>query len=219
MKNVGGIERVASAFAGAALCARGVTSRRAGGWLAALVGAGLVYRGLSGRCRMYEAAGISTALPPRDRSRISVKGNRGIRVDRSIKVSRAPDELYRAWRNFENLPHFMKHLESVRVLDRIHSHWVAKAPGGKTVEWDAEIINEHENEMIAWRSLEDADIDNAGSVRFTPVEGGTEVRVSLEYDPPGGAIGAAFARFFHEEPGEQIAEDLLRFKQMMETAG
>jgi uncharacterized membrane protein len=218
MKNVGEIERVASGLAGAALLAKGISHRGPAGWLVALLGGGLVYRGLSGRCRMYEALGISTAAPPHH-GKISVPGNRGIKVERSIQVHRSPEELYRTWRNFENLPHFMKHLESVRVLDPVRSHWVARAPGGKTVEWDAEIINEHENEMIAWRSLEGADVDNAGTVRFRPIDGGTEVRVSLEYDPPGGGLGAAFARYFHEEPGEQIEKDLLRFKQMMETAG
>jgi uncharacterized membrane protein len=200
------------------LLAKGISHRGLAGWIVAFLGGGLVYRGLSGHCRMYEGLGISTAAPPHH-GKISVPGNRGIKVERSIQVNRAPAELYRTWRNFENLPHFMKHLESVRVFDPVRSHWVARAPGGKTVEWDAEIINEHENEMIAWRSLEGADVDNAGTVRFRSIDGGTEVRVSLEYDPPGGSLGAAFARYFHEEPGEQIEEDLLRFKQMMESAG
>lgn len=217
MKNVGDIERIASGVAGAALLAKGITQRGPLGWLLAVIGGSLVFRGATGSCKLYEAVGVSTAET--HGRRISVPGNRGIKVEKSVIVYRASDELYRTWRNFENLPHFMKHLESVRMLDNRRSHWVAKAPGGKTVEWDAEVINEHENEMIAWRSLEGADVDNAGTVRFTPTGGGTEVRVTLEYDPPGGVLGAAFAKFFHEEPGEQIEADLARFKQMMETAG
>jgi uncharacterized membrane protein len=134
-------------------------------------------------------------------------------------VNRPAAELYRYWRNFENLPKFMDHLESVRTTGEKRSHWVAKAPAGTTVEWDAEIINEKENELIAWRSLENADVDNAGSVRFqeAPAGRGTEVRVSLEYDPPGGMVGAAIAKLFGEAPDQQIQEDLRRFKQVMEA--
>jgi uncharacterized membrane protein len=99
------------------------------------------------------------------------------------------------------------------------SHWVAKAPAGTTVEWDAEVYNEKENEMIAWRSLEGSQVDNAGSVHFTPAPGGrgTQVRVVLKYDPPAGVIGAAVARLFGESPAQQIDEDLRRFKQLMEA--
>jgi uncharacterized membrane protein len=113
----------------------------------------------------------------------------------------------------------MNHLESVTTTGEGRSHWVAKAPAGSTVEWDAEIYNEKENELIAWRSLEGADVDNAGSVRFEPAAGdrGTTVRVTLRYDPPGGALGAAVARLFGENPDQQIDEDLRRFKQVMEV--
>jgi uncharacterized membrane protein len=140
-------------------------------------------------------------------------------VEKSVTVNKSPEELYRFWRNFENLPRFMDHLESVRVEGEGRSHWVAKAPAGTTVEWDAEIYNEKENELIAWRSLEGADVDNAGSVRFEgDAEGSsTIVRVSLKYDPPGGVIGATFAKLFGEEPSQQIEEDLRRFKQVMEA--
>jgi uncharacterized membrane protein len=112
----------------------------------------------------------------------------------------------------------MNHLESVTTTGEGRSHWVAKAPAGTTVQWDAEIYNEKEGELIAWRSLEGADVDNAGSVRFEPAgAGGTTVRVTLRYDPPGGAVGAAIARIFGENPEQQIEEDLRRFKQVMET--
>lgn len=180
----------------------------------ALIGGGLVYRGTTGHCSTYQAMGIDTA-----HHGAGVAGNRGIKVEKSVLVNKAPEELYRFWHNFENLPRFMNHLESVQVRDDRRSHWVAKAPLGTTVEWDAEIINEKENELIAWRSLEGADVSNAGSVRFQPARGGrgTEVKVSLEYDPPAGVLGAAVAKLFGEEPNQQVEEDLRRFKQLMET--
>ncbi|TMC89174.1 MAG: SRPBCC family protein, partial [Chloroflexi bacterium] len=126
---------------------------------------------------------------------------------------------YRFWRNFENLPRFMEHLKSVTVIDNKHSHWVARAPAGTSVEWDAEIINERENELIAWRSVGDATIGNAGSVHFTPAPGGrgTEVKVVLEYDPPAGRAGVIMARLFGEEPDQQVREDLRHFKEIMEA--
>ncbi|MEA3186240.1 MAG: hypothetical protein QOD99_70 [Chthoniobacter sp.] len=207
-----------STVGGAALLAIGVSKRGLAGWLTAALGGALVARGLSGNCQLYQALDISTAKPAPGNSRISVPGNRGIKVEKSFFVQREPEKLFRTWRNFENLPHFMKHLESVRVLDDRRSHWVARGPGGKKIHWDAEVINEHPNEMIAWRSL-DGDVNHAGTVRFLPAAGGTEVRISLEYDLPGGAIGAAVARFFHEEPSQQIEADMMRFKQMMESAG
>ena len=113
----------------------------------------------------------------------------------------------------------MNHLEAVRVTGENRSHWVAKAPAGTTVEWDAEVYNEKPNELIAWRTLEGADVDSAGSVRFEQSEGGrgTVVRVTLKYDPPGGSIGAAIATLFGENPEQQIDEDLRRFKQLIET--
>jgi uncharacterized membrane protein len=113
----------------------------------------------------------------------------------------------------------MKHVESVSVLDEKRSHWVVRGPAGSTVEWDAEIINDEPNALIAWRSLDNAEVDNAGSVRFVPgPEGrGTEVRVVLDYIPPAGRVGKWVARLFGEEPSQQIHEDLRRFKRLMET--
>ena len=142
-----------------------------------------------------------------------------IRTKRSITVNRPVAEVYGFWRNFENLPQFMRHLESVTVLDDRRSHWVAKAPAGQTVEWDAETLEDRPNEMISWRSVEGADIFNAGSVRFMPAPGnrGTEVRVDLAYDPPFGKLGSKVAMLFREEPGQQVMDDLRHFKQVMET--
>lgn len=224
--NVGETERWASTIGGSALAVYGITQLiRNGSWggaVLALVGGSLVYRGASGHCAMYEAAGINTAGTGEGAKSpvVSVPAERGVKVEESIVINnRTPQELYRFWRNFENLPRFMDHLESVTMAGATRSHWVAKAPAGTSVEWEAEVYNEKEGELIAWRSLKGSDVDNAGSVHFTPAPGGngTEVRVVLKYDPPGGVIGAAVAKLFGEEPAQQIREDLRRFKQLMET--
>jgi uncharacterized membrane protein len=142
-----------------------------------------------------------------------------IRVSQAVTINRSPEELYRFWRDFQNLPRFMKHLESVRELGNRRSHWVSKAPAGRRVEWDAEITEDRQNEMIAWRSLEGADVDNAGSVRFerAPGERGAIIRVEMRYNPPAGVIGATVAKLFGEDPQWQIKDDLRRLKQVMET--
>lgn len=143
----------------------------------------------------------------------------GIHVKRSITVGRPREEVYSFWHDFQNLPRFMKHLESVTETGNGRSHWKAKAPAGSSVEWDAEITADQPNELIAWHSLGNSDVSNSGMVRFAQAPGGrgTEVHVDLRYDPPGGTIGALFAKMFGEEPGGQIADDLHRFKQVMET--
>jgi uncharacterized membrane protein len=140
-------------------------------------------------------------------------------VRKSLIINRTPEELYQFWHDFENLPTFMQHLESVRVTGEGHSHWVAKAPAGTSVEWDAEIIEDRENELIAWRSLEGADVENSGSVRFEAAPGkrGTIVKVEMNYNPPGGAIGAAIAKLMGDDPGQQAQESLRCLKQFMET--
>ena len=234
--NVGEIERYASALAGGALLILGLTRRSATGFALSALGGGLLHRGLTGRCMAYAAAGVNTAAGGDDYavtgsgSRIeagdglhnpnaTVGHGEGIKVYKTVTVDKPAAELYRFWRNFENLPRFMKHVESVTVKDDRNSHWVVKAPAGRTVEWDAEIINEQENEMIAWRSVGDADVDNAGSVRFEELPGdrGTRVTVNLEYKPPAGKVGMVVAKLFHEEPNQQVEEDLRRFKQVLET--
>jgi uncharacterized membrane protein len=142
-----------------------------------------------------------------------------IRTKRSLTVNKSPEECYAFWHNFENLPQFMRHLESVTVTGERRSHWKAKAPAGASVEWDAETTDDRPNELIAWRSTEDADVYNAGRVRFEPAPGGrgTEVRIELEYKPPLGKLGSKVAMLFREEPGQQVMDDLRHFKQVMET--
>src|SRR5689334_10208777 len=109
-------------------------------------------------------------------------------VEQCITINRLPQELYQFWRNFENLPRFMEHLKSVECIDERRSHWVVKAPMGKEVTWGAEIINDEPGQLIAWQSLPNADVVNAGTVRFelTPDGRSTEVRVLIKYHPPGG---------------------------------
>jgi uncharacterized membrane protein len=140
-----------------------------------------------------------------------------IEVNRAITIWAPLDQVYQFWRNFENLPRFMQHLESVRVLDDRRSHWVAKAPAGTSVEWDAEMVEDRPNELISWRTVGDADIPNQGTVRFLSAQpGGTEVRVELHYQAPGGRLGALVAKLFGEEPDIQVGSDLRRLKQVME---
>jgi len=148
----------------------------------------------------------------------SVGHKEGVRVEKTVTINKPAEELYRFWRNFENLPHFMVHLESVHVNDDTHSHWKAKAPAGQSVEWDAVIISDIANEVIAWQST-DAQVANAGSVRFRSAPGGrgTEVTVNLEYDPPAGKAGMLVARLFGEEPTQQVQDALRHFKAVMEA--
>ncbi len=142
-----------------------------------------------------------------------------IRVEKVIAINRSPDELYQFWRQFENLPRFMRHLESVQQMSPKRSQWRAKGPAGTSVEWQAEIVDERPGELISWRSLPGADVDNAGSVRFerTPDGQGTSVRVTMEYRPPAGVFGASIAKLLGEEPDTQVQRDLYRFKQIIEA--
>jgi uncharacterized membrane protein len=141
-------------------------------------------------------------------------------VTKTITIKRPIDEVYTFWRDFENLPRFMYHLEIVETTGSNRSHWVAKAPAGKRVEWDAEVTEDRPGELIAWRSVgNDDDVRNSGTVRFMKAPGGrgTEVHVDLDYDPPGGKAGGLVAKLFGEEPNIQICDDLHRLKQVMET--
>jgi uncharacterized membrane protein len=216
--NVGLPERLISSFAGGALICLGLSRGSLRGTLVAIGGAALVCRGITGRSMVYKTLGINTANQGKS-AVASVGHGQGIKVEKSITVDRPPEEVYRFWRNLENLPRFMNHLESVRDLDGRRSHWVAKAPAGTTVEWDAEIYNEKKNELIAWRSVENSDINHAGSVRFEEASNGrgTEVTVVINYQAPAGKLGTAVAKLFGEEPEKQLEDDLPRFKQLIEA--
>jgi len=142
-----------------------------------------------------------------------------VNVTKSVTINRARETVYAFWRDFSNLGHFMSHVQSVTSTSQTRSHWVVAAPAGRTVEWDAEIVEDRPNERIVWRSVEGSDIRHQGSVRFddAPTDRGTEVHVSLRYEPPAGQAGATIAKLFGEEPTQQITDDLRRFKQVMET--
>ncbi|MEX1015415.1 MAG: SRPBCC family protein [Phycisphaeraceae bacterium] len=218
--NVGLAERIGSGAIGAALAllGLGMLVRRGsvlGGLGLAATGATLAYRGASGYCPAYKAMGVEEE----DASATSHPLNRFIQTSHRVTINRSPEELYTYWRNFENLPQIMRHLHRVEVQDEGWSHWVAAAPHGKTVAWDAKITEDRPDELIAWRAAEDASVPNHGHVRFQPLPHGhgTAVEVNLSYRPPAGVVGALFARIMGEAPQQQLHEDLRRFKQTMEA--
>jgi uncharacterized membrane protein len=167
-------------------------------------------------------AGVAAldAIFSRRLSRLNgARGAGAVRVAQAVTINRSQEELYRSWRDFQNLPRFMKHLESVRATGDRRSHWAAKAPAGKTVEWDAEITEDRPNELIAWRSLEGADVDSVGAVRFERAPGGrgTVVKVEMRHSPPAGAVGATVGKLLGEGLEWEIKNGLRRFKQLMEV--
>lgn len=189
---------------GAALRARGSVRARVAAAMAAVAGVTVL-------------DAIASAKTSRSADPTTSGGS--VRAQGAITVNRPPDEVYRFWRDVENLPRFMAHLESVHGEGGVRSHWVARAPAGGTVEWDAEVVEDVPASLVAWRSLDGAQVPNSGTVRLAPAPGGgaTEVRVELEYQAPLGAVGAAAARLFGEDPTQQIKDDLRRFKQVVET--
>lgn len=213
--NVGNGERQISLATGAVAALYGVARHDIPGLLLVALGAGLVYRGTSGHCSVYDALGIDSRVEHRAESQ-----PQGVQVAESFLVDKPVEELYAFWRALENLPTIMSHLELVEVLDERRSHWVARAPkiAGGSVEWDAEIVEDRPNERIAWRSLPGAGVDNHGTVEFkrAPGDRGTAVRVTMEYAPPAGRIGSLFAKLFGANPESQLREDLRRFKRVME---
>ncbi len=217
--NVARQERLLSLGGGAALLLMALKRRDEVGGVLGAFGALLLYRGVTGHSFVYQLTGRNTAVKSGEEPAVSVPHKQGVHVERSFTVNRPVGEVYGFWRDFENLPSFMKHLESVRVIDDRRSHWVAKAPAGMNVEWDAEIINEVPNEVIGWRSVDGSQVANAGSVRFRPAPGGrgTEVSVEMEYVPPGDFAGDLVAKLFGRSPTQSVEEDLRRFKQIMEA--
>ncbi|MBC6435212.1 cyclase [Nostoc sp. HG1] len=200
-------ERWASIVGGSAMVLMGLQQRSLRGILTAIAGGGLAYHGATADKSLQDKVVDATGI------------NKAIRVEKTVTINKSAEELYNYWHNFENLPTFMKHVKSVQVLDMRRSHWVANAPLGQTIEWDADIINDQPNQLIAWASEEGAQVDNSGFVRFSPAPGdrGTEVKVVMEYNVPGGMVTAAIAKLFGEEPEQQIGDELRRFKQLMET--
>ena len=217
-------ERLITLAAGGALTLFGLSRRSWLGLVLAAAGGGLIARSalrgpqeddsdLDDFADAAPAAEWETPLPPRPANAD------GVQVEKTFSINAPAAALYSFWRDFTNLPRFMKHLESVQVQDAGRSHWVAKAPLGQTVQWDAEITEDVENERIAWQSLPNADISNSGAVEFRTAPGGrgTEVRVALTYKPPAGMAGAVIAKLFGEEPTQQVQDELRRFKQIVEA--
>jgi uncharacterized membrane protein len=216
--NVGRTERWISGIAGATIVGYGLGNRRLRSMLLPM-GLGLIGRAITGRCPVNRALGRNSADEERSGPMASLLSGEGSRIEQSIIIhSRSRGELFHFWRQLDNLPRFMDNLESVTVLDPVRSHWVAKGPLGARVEWDAEIHNEIEDELIAWRSLPGSQVDQAGSVHFSPVSGGgTDVRVVMRYAAPGGKLGDAVAHILGDDPSRQVAEDLRRLKQVMDS--
>ena len=206
--------------------AKSMTARVSGDALdLALLGAGLVSSGTNkGRVIAATAAvaGV-TALDILCRKQLSngtsASTNGHQRTVHTVAINRSPEECYQFWRNLENLPRFMQHVESIQVLDDRRSHWVVRGPGGTKVEWDAEITDDRPGEAIAWRSVDGADVNNSGTVRFerAPAGHGTFVNVRISYEPPAGKLGTAIAKLIGKEPGQLVQGDLRRFKHVIET--
>lgn len=207
--NISEAERWASTLGGGALTAVGLSRRDWRGMALAALGGAMMVRGVTGHCPVNAATGRNTAESPRY----------SLKVESTYTINASPDRLYSFWRNLENLPRFMSHLESVQDLGNGRSRWVAHGPAGARVEWEAEIIRDVKNESIAWQSVEGSQIDNAGAVRFVAAPGGrgTEMRVTLAYNPPLGAPGAIIAKIFGAEPEGMIDDDLRRFKTFVEA--
>jgi uncharacterized membrane protein len=212
--NVGRTERWISGAVGVALLGCGLSRRRFRAVLLP-VGIGLLHRALTGRSEINHGLGRNSALSD---GWVSPERAEGRKIEHAVTIQRLRGELFRFWRQFDNLPRFMDHLESVTVLDDGRSRWVAKGPVGPRVEWDAEVLDEIEDEFICWRSLPGADVDQAGSVRFSPtVDGQAEVRVVMRYAAPGRRVGDALTHLLGEDPERQMADDLRRFKQVMDA--
>ena len=206
-------ERLLALSAGAFLLLFGASRRSTFGAGLAVASVPLLYRGITG-----EWPDVLSHFQPDD-TRTGLSGERGINVRESIRLEVPIGDVYRFWRQLDNLPQFMTHLDRVVEGTDGRSRWAVSGPAGLTVEWDAEIINEIENKVLAWRSLPGSDVVTAGSVNFDSVRGGrsTQVSVHLQYAPPAGKAGALVASLFGREPSQTIREDLRPFKQLLEA--
>jgi uncharacterized membrane protein len=216
-QNVDDGERWASVILGGGLIVMGLRQRSLPGALMAVLGGAMAYRGVTGHCHMYDALGVSTRR--QHKSTTALPAGSGYKIEKTIHVNRTADDLYRYWRQLENLPRIMSNLVSVMETGEQRSHWVAEGVLGTRVEWDAEIIEDRPSELISWRSLPGSDVDTAGSVRFTSesFDRGTTLRISIKYDPPAGKLGATIASLLGDGLEHKLAEDLRKFKQAMEA--
>jgi uncharacterized membrane protein len=214
-RNVGRNERELSLAAGGALVALGILGPRQARALSFLIGVGLVYRGITGHCHLYDALGINTARGDAP----GVPARQGFKYEQAIAIQRSPADLYREWRDLSSLPKIMRHVDSVASLGERRSEWVACGPMNIRLRWEAEIIEDRENELIAWQSLPGGDVETAGSVHFRPLGDGrgTAIQLSLKYNPPGGKVTAGLAWLLGQGAETRINEDLRRFKSVMEA--
>jgi uncharacterized membrane protein len=205
--NVAPAERWASMLAGGGLLWFGLRRRSLPGLGFAALGGALLERGATGTCRLYRALGIDTAAAE------------PLHVVEAMQVNAPPATVYAFWRDLQNLPRFMRHLESVTPQGGGRSRWVARLVGSPPLSWDAEIVQETPDQALAWRSLPGADVENAGMVSFVelPAGRGTGVRVDLVYQAPAGELGRAFARLLTPVVRQQIREDVRRFKSVLEA--
>jgi uncharacterized membrane protein len=190
------------------LAARQPRLRRGG----QLLGAGLMARGVTGTCAVKRAL-VGDAGERHD-TRRQLGGSAGIHVRESIIVARPADEVYRFWRDYDNLARFLEHVERVDDLGGGRSHWVVRGPGGVRYEWDAETISDEPGERIAWKSVGNGDVVSAGSVLFRPL--GREIAVHFQYAPPGGTVARGLAAMFGQDPNTQVRDDLARLRVILE---
>jgi len=207
--NVGTAERIASTVGGAALTIMAFRDLRSPAGLSMLLAGGmLLTRGLSGYCMVNNAIGRNTAH----------KTNSPVEVKTSVTLNKPRSEVYSFWRNLENLPRFMSHLDKVEELDETRSRWTAKGPAGiGSVSWEAEIVEDHQNEFISWRSLPGSTVDNAGQVRFVETPSGTEIRVQMTYRLPAGDVGGVAGRLFSPMAEKMMRNDIRDLKDVMEN--
>jgi len=198
---------------GALLLLVGTSRRSLAGACLAASSAPLLYRGITGRWPH-----VLNGSDQPDSTRRALAGDRGVHVRESVRLEMPLADVYRFWRRLENLPRFMTHLQRVTETVDGKSHWVAAGPAGLAVQWDAEIINEVENELIGWQSLPGSEVACAGSVRFESADdGATMVHIVFRYDPPGGKLGAAVASVLGADPSKTVADDMARFKRQVES--
>jgi uncharacterized membrane protein len=218
--NVGRTERLASVLGGAGLALLGVRQKGLGGPLLGLAGAYLIARGATGHCFVYDALELDSAEGRPSRGRFEADEDVGVSVNASVVIDRPADEVYGIWRDFRNAPRYMDRIARVEILDEVRSRWTATGPLGRSWTWESEVVEDSPGELIAWESLPGAELPNRGWVQFLAqgADGrATEVRYFVEMDPPGGVIGEAVAKAFHQAPREMVRGDLRRFRQLVES--
>lgn len=208
--NVGTTERIISALGGAALTIMAFRNLKSPAGMGMLVTGGLLLsRGLSGYCAVNNAVGRNTAR----------KQGSPVEVKTTVSLNKPRSEVYSFWRKLENLPQFMKHLEKVEELDDARSKWTAKGPAGVgSISWEAEIVEDHQNEFISWRSLPGSTVDNAGQVRFVETPRGTDIKVQMTYRLPGGDVGGAAARLVSPMAEKMMRDDIRDLKNVLEKS-